>query len=42
MFFMPRVEGYLTYVLEWEGETLLPHHGLKEVCLVAKKSRESC
>ncbi len=34
---MPRVEGYLTYVLEWEGETLLPHHGLKEVCLVAKK-----
>jgi large subunit ribosomal protein L11 len=22
---------------EWEGESLIPHHGLKEVCLVAKK-----
>jgi large subunit ribosomal protein L11 len=22
---------------EWEGQSLIPHHGLKEVCLVAKK-----
>lgn len=29
--------GIIHNLMEWEGKSLIPHHGLKEVCLVAKK-----